>query len=237
MHAESPTFLAVLAASCLQFSLKFILRSRYRWLLFNRDAGGSIGGGLASFLCLKRLSVLSCLVRSTSTTFRSNIFNVIDRRLSTRFSYFFRFLCKENKSNHWWESFNTKYLLSRVYIKIWQSDETIICINLKTSFVAVAYRDTYRYRCRVLIYNREPARRWHGTFIITAFFVSVSVNIELVFIFQSTRWSWNSWTGRKGTIVTDSVRRMRAKFQHLLVRISPDVIVYHVIRANEYKKC
>lgn len=44
---------------------------------------------------------------------------------------------------------------------------------------------------------------------------------------------------RKGTIVTDSVRRTSAKSQHLLVRISPDVIVYHVIGASEAltKKC
>lgn len=40
--------------------------------------------------------------------------------------------------------------------------------------------------------------------------------------------------GRKGTIVTDSVREMSAKSQHILVRI----IVSHVIGASEapYKK-
>jgi len=79
-----PTFLTALAAFSLQFSLKFMLRSRYRWLLFIKSAGGSIGGGFASFLCLKRLSVLSCLVRSTSTTFRSSIFNSIQESLNRR---------------------------------------------------------------------------------------------------------------------------------------------------------
>jgi len=39
--------------------------------------------------------------------------------------------------------------------------------------------------------------------------------------------------GRKGMIVADSVRRTSAKSRHLLVRISPHVIVYHVIGASE----
>lgn len=52
--------------------------------MFNRSAGGSIGGGFASFLCLKRLSVLSCRVRSTSTTFRSSISDIRYPGISTR---------------------------------------------------------------------------------------------------------------------------------------------------------
>ena len=68
------TFRTLLDSSCLQFSLKLMLKSAYRQLLLRSCGGGSIGGGFASFLCLSRLSVRSCRVLNTSITFLSNIF-------------------------------------------------------------------------------------------------------------------------------------------------------------------
>lgn len=106
------------------------------------------------------------------------------------------------------------------------------------SFV-LRYRGDISICCRAPICNRDPLNVDTRRSLILVFFL-----LLLFSFFAGTpetcvvisRWCNDDRgiiRGRKGTIVTDSVRQMSAKSQHLLVRISPDVIVCHVIGTSE----
>lgn len=210
--------------------------------MFNRSAGGSIGGGYASFLCLKRLSVLSCRVRSTSTTFRSSISKSISRDLDSD-EFIYPSVTLHHGSSHSVANYPDTVIISimRPYRDLAWRQKKKISGTRRISFRFPAIAATYLYVV-VPICNCDPfddivrslalgssrcfLRRNAGN--SSCFRNDATINEEK-FVNRD----------RKGTIVTDSVRRMSAKSQHLLVRISPDVIVYHVIGASEAltKKC
>jgi len=167
-----------------------MLRSRYRWLLFNRNAGGSIGGGFASFLCLKRLSVLSCLVRSTSTTFRSSIFNStresrLDRFIVTRATSDF-FVTLHHGSSHCVANYSDNNSLLWNHIEISRGGKEEVLGMRKMSFV-LRYRANISVCYSAPICNRDPFNDTIRSRFSFVFFLSL-IQWKLVVI---SRWCDN----------------------------------------------